>query len=119
MTKKPQAELRWNVRSSGNPETHEWFLLLVNRPRRLETVFQRFIEETQPIDEIFVRATEVIPDSRLIYSLISCTTFSIGPHNIKWPAIYQGSRTRDRALYERKRDGLVAYVERLIQQKFK
>ena len=112
-----QSELRWNVKSEENPETHEWFLLLINRLDRINRIRQKFIENTYPIDEIRTRYQGRVPNSRLAYRLITCKTFTIGPHNVPWRAIYQGLVSRDEKLYERRNDGLLDYVESLIKDR--
>ena len=114
---KSQTELRWNVKSEEYPENHEWLILTINRPYMLDKMRQRFIEQTNPIDEIRIRAKGKVPNTRLEYSLMSCKTFTVGPHNINWKAIYQGLISRDEELYERKNDGLLEYIEKLIKNK--
>jgi len=120
MGKQTQTEIRWNSKSEDHPETHEWILLAINRPERLDKIWQKFQEQIAPLDEIRLRMKKRIPDTDLEYRLITCTTYAgKGPNIINWNRIHQGTIKRDTQLYERKtEDRLIEYVNKYIAKKF-
>ena len=113
------AEIRWNVRSEpDHPEVHEWRILLINRPERIDKIWQRFLEAAQPLDDMRMTYKEDAPGEKLEARLYTCKTYR-SPKDISWTELNKspGKITRDEELRDRTKDGLLNYVKGYVESK--
>jgi len=108
-----QREVRWNVESEPNPETHHWKILVINDTRAANNLLQRVYEQLQPVDSLTTITEGHIKRARVKYKLVSFDTYkSVEPD---WKKIYRGKVVRDRALTARNSpDGLAKYIDEIM-----
>ncbi len=109
---KETRELRWNARANTSERKYEWTFLIINDNRETERILQKIYEELHPIENVLLRTEGAINGTGLRYKLISLDSHGRGPPYVEWSKIFQGKRTKDRELYERKSEnGLAVFVD--------
>jgi hypothetical protein len=115
MGNKVERQIRWDVRSQGSPETHEYLFLVINQGREIERIIQRASENLRPADEPEEIDEQRIKGSGLRYKLVRITSYQVPPYGVDWSRIYRGVVERDRNLASiQSSDNLREYVARGI-----
>ena len=111
-------QIRWNMfTKTGEQERtrHRYTFAVINKPREIERIKEKIIEQMAVVDEFNAICDYPIPRSGGLH----CRVFSFSSEKgkIERPnAIYDNLRhfRRDRDLSERTEKGLLPYLERLV-----
>ena len=112
-----ERKLRWNRFTDTGEQIrlrHKYVVAILNEPREIQRIRQRFLEQMIPVDDINDILDASIPGSKGLHCRIF--SFSSDQDRIRnFNKIYANLRQfrKDRDLYERSEKDLLDYVSRL------
>jgi hypothetical protein len=100
---KIERQLLWYKYSRSNPESHEYYILLINEQREIRGIKQHLNDELKPILEEKIIDKGRIENSVLFYDLFCMISTK---SELNFSKVYQGKARKDRRLRPRMtRDG--------------
>ena len=112
-----ERKVRWNRFTDTGEQIrlrHKYIVAILNEPREIRRIRQKFIEQMAPVDEFYDLGDFPIQSSGGLHCLVFSFLSDCG--KIQYPEKIYGNQNqfrRDRDLYERNKYDLINYIDRL------
>jgi len=106
-----ERKLLWYKHSEGNPEVHNWYMLVINEPREISLLKQNLKEQLKPIEEERLISEGLIEGQSKVHYEIFCLVTPTC--KLDFSKVYMGKVRKDRILQPRKsEDGWNSLIEK-------